>query len=852
MIKAKTLPEAFLDAACEHGSKTAIYFFENGKYQGLPYKELIERSKAVSLFLKEEGISQGDRIAIISPARIEWYFAFLGTVLLSAIPVPVNEMASEGEVRAILEDASPKLIFTAKETAHLGKLLKGAKLVELGSDEFKKKMGVRGLVNPRWGPGAKPLQIKGVEPPQINKNPDDVAVILYTSGTTGPPKGVMLTHGNLISDVNGLLETGIIGEGEHLFGGLPLYHAYPLMGEIIAPLTVGATVTLLHSMKELPQAASETRPTIIIAVPQMLEIFAANVEKKLPPFLRPSIRLSFFLKSRLGINAGKVIFGKVHKALGGKIKVLASGGARLSPDVMETLEGIGFKVVEGYGLTETSPVAAFNPLNKRKPGSVGKPLMGTEIKIKDGEILIQGPIVMKGYRGKPRETAEVMEDGFFHTGDLGYMDKDGYVFITGRKKEMIVLASGKNINPEDVEKAYGTTPLIKEIGVYEDRGSLRAVIVPDLDRAKERKISNIRESLGWEMKDISQRLPSYMRLTGYEITTGTLPKTSLGKIKRYKLRELLAGAPKEETDPEILKDPAGKKVAKSFSLLMGKDVPLRKEKNLELDLGLDSLKKLELLSSLEEEFLPKGERLPDDFLVDVQTVGELIEKLKHVSGFLVEEEKEPEGEKAIHRALAVPTAIFIRVLTKILFRAEASGLENLPEAPHILAPNHTSFIDAFVVAGVLPKSELMRLYFQGLVKFFRAFPLSFMGKVLHVIPIDTEEHLGSAIRRSEEALKEGKSLCIFPEGGRSYDGNLMELKKGIARVALKSGAPVVPVWIKGARRALGKGSFCLKPVKVRVAFGPPIETKGLIDSDELFLSRLRESLSALAREAGGA
>jgi len=856
-LEAKTLPSAFLHSAKEHEQKVAYYYREDGADKDISFGDFIEKAKKVASFLINEGISPGDRVAIISPARFEWYLTFFGVILSGAIAVPVNEMAPEGEVRAMLEDSSPVLVFAAKETAHLGRLIEGARVVEFGSDEFKKIWESEGpegasapvLTEPQRGLGAEPTSIDFKAPE--GQGPDDTAVLLYTSGTTGPPKGVMLTHKNLISDVLALLETGVVGPEENVLAALPLYHAYPLMGTLIAPFVAGATVTLLHSMKELADVAARRSVTIIVAVPQMLEIMASNMKKKLPAPLKPVLRVCIFLRRSAGINAGKILFKKAHLALGGKLKLLASGGARLAPEVMESLEGFGFTVVEGYGLTETSPVAAFNPLSRRKPGSVGKPIAGAEIKIEDGEVLIRGPMVMKGYWMKPEETSKVFMDGFFRTGDLGYLDKDGYLYITGRKKEMIVLASGKNVNPEEVEKAYGEGPLIKEIGVYEDKGALRAVIVPNLEHAREKKISNIGEAIGWELKEISAKLPSYMRLTGYNLITGPIQKTSLGKIKRYRLKEALIAHAREETDPEILKDLVGKRVAASFFELMGKGVPVRKEKNLELDFGLDSLKKLELLSSLEEKFLSKGERLPDDFLADVQTVGELTLKMRNVSALTVKGEEVKLGpERAVHRFLSIPFALLIKLLSKLLFHVEGKGIENIPECPFILAPNHTSFIDAFVLAAVLPGRILKRLYFQGLRRYFSRFPLSFLGKALHVIPID-EAHLASAIRRSEEALKEGKSLCIFPEGGRSYDGNLMELKKGIAAIALGGGVPVVPVWIKGAYKALPRGSFLLKPVKVRVSFGEPMDPKAFKSPDE-FLSSLKESLSALERQEGGA
>jgi long-chain acyl-CoA synthetase len=640
---------------------------------------------------------------------------------------------------------------------------------------------------------------------------------------------------------------------------LPLYHAYPLLATLTLPFIMGASVTL-SPVKEIARFAGEFRVSIVVAVPQMLEVINNGIKGRIPKTLLPVFRACRFLRRRLGINPGKLVFGKVHRALGGRVRLLASGGARLEPATMMDLEGIGFTVLEGYGLTETSPVAAFNPPGARKPGSVGPPVRSARIRIsEEGEVLIKGPMVMKGYWHKPVETAEAIKEGYFYSGDLGYIDKDGYLFLTGRKKEVLVLASGKNVQPAQVEAHYMQSPFIKEIAVYEERGSLKALIVPDLEYARQTGVSNLRERFSWELKDLSIKLPPHMRLSGFDLVQGPLPKTSLGKIKRYSLGALVLEA---KTRKEIkvlssreLLEGEGKKVLLALRHASGNPaLEVRMEDNLELDLGLDSIKRIELLSAL-EEYLKTS--LPEDFLADVQDISGLLERLKNVPPGAGRQAAEAEAKMLrgpVHeRALRNFFIFLIRFLVKTVFRAEAffvAGKGFIPETLQggfIIAPNHASFVDGFVLAGVLPGKILSRLYFQGLEKFFK---WEGLARMMQVIRIDPERHLAGALHDSARVLEAGKILCIFPEGGRSYDGSLMEFKKGIAALALKTGLPVVPAWIEGSFKALPRGRWLIKPVKIKVYFGEPIYTEKFKEGAQ-FLSALRTEIVRLSEKAKG-
>ncbi len=831
ILNISTLAEGFLWAARAYGERPAFHYEEGPIRKELTRGKFIGLAGAVARLLLAKGVKNSDRVAIISPARIEWCLAFAGAALSGAIVVPVNETAPEAEQRAILKDAGPKIIFVSANTQGLPALsaAKDAMLISFDSEEFGDALSVSCEAGP-------PV-----------KNPDEPAVLLYTSGTTGMPKGVMLTHGNLISDVIVILETGLVGVDENLLLALPLYHAYPLVVSFIAPFFAGAEVTMLSNIKDLLRVARERRITILVAVPQMLELMAKGLSSKVPAPFRPLLSACGFVRRQTGFNLGKLIFKSAHKAFGGRLNLLASGGARLRPEVMERLEAFGFTVLEGYGLTETSPVAAFNPVEKRKPGSVGKPVSTAGVRIEEGEVLLRGPMVMKGYWNKPEETARVLKEGWFYTGDIGYVDGEGYIFLTGRKKEIIVLANGKNIQPDEIEKHYADSPLIKELGVYEEGGQLKAVVVPDFDFARAQDIANLNEEVRFALNVLSAKLPPYMRLTGFGLSTLPLPRTSLGKIKRYRLREILSAAPREEPDYEFLKNPTAKKASKAIADTLGKDAVIRPEKSLELDLGIDSLKRLELLSALEDVFLAKGGHFPDDFLTGTQTVGDLVRKLQ---GFDYSQAGPAERAEKAEDGLIVKTIgpfvlALIKSAFKSYFRVQAEGLENLPAPPFIIAPNHASFLDGFIVAAALPAGVMKRLYFQALSKYFTGFPLSSMAGLAHVIPLD-QSRLQQAIRRSEAMLEARKALCIFPEGGRTFDGSLMELKRGIANISIHKNAPIVPAWIEGSFRALPRGKALPRPVKITMRIGKPLYPGDYAGAEEL-LGALREGILRLSR-----
>jgi long-chain acyl-CoA synthetase len=892
MIMKKVIPELFFESAERYGDHIAFNYFDR-EWKSISYQEYLTKTKGIASYLMKNGIQKGDRIAIISENRHEWCMAYLALSLAGGIGVPIDAQLGPDEIKNLLADSETKVIFHSSQTEeNVRKALNQPEMayadqitqINFDSPDFK--------------------QI--TETSDSGKYPDiseeDLASIIYTSGTTGAPKGVMLTHRNFCSDAEALIMAGILSHDDSVIAVLPLHHTYPFLGNCLLPAFLGIPITYPQSLKgpDLMSAMRAYGVTLLVSVPQLLELIRNGIFNKikqlpgsLPKIMFKVLKLCGNLRRKYDINLGKVVFKSVHRSLGEKFRFSACGGAKLDPRLMKDLEALGLTILEGYGLTETAPVVAFNPIEKRKPGSVGRPLPSAEIKIIDsgsrketglmqeGEIVIKGPMVMKGYYRNPGATSQVLKDGWFRSGDLGYFDHDGYLFITGRIKEVIVLSSGKNIYPDEVEKQYLKIPLIKEICVMgvEANGmieSIQAIIVPDTEYAKKNQISNLQEALKWEINDASSRLPSYMRLKGYTLYHDPLPRTPLGKLRRFMVKDLLipkrsaAGIQREE-DKTLTGDEIGSRVIECIAPLMKDKIPVHAPDNLELDLRLDSLAKIELVVALEKAFSMK---LPETFTAEVQTVGELVAKIKEygtggIQTFekipawkdILTTEPSPEDREKVgfhHNTLEQLTIFLglslVKIISKIFFRLKTGGLENIPgKGPYIIAPNHASYIDAFAVVSGMPAKSFRDLYILGIQKYFAGRFGKAFARLANVIPIDQEIYINKALQMSSYVLRNGKSLLVFPEGGRSFDGQLMEFKKGVGILAVELNLPVIPVYIRGSFEALPRTAAWPTFREIKVFYGKPLHPSGIdilkkpaeTDSYQFFVNELKERVRRL-------
>ncbi len=793
----------------DHGKTALIY---RGKE--ISYSELIEN---VGSFANLTDILPDDRVAIISENRPEWVYALFGTWRRGGVVVPIDFMSTPEEIAYILKDSGCKLAFCSEATEdnlrRASEEIGGVEIVNFDSVALPK-------------PADK----------TFHREAEDLALILYTSGTTGKPKGVMLTFRNLLSNIEGVSETGIAGREDSTLAILPFHHSYPLMVTLLLPLHLGATVVFLDKLtpEDILEKLQRYGITVLVGVPRLYSLFHRRIMEE----VRRSLiaRTMFWVMGRVGSpGLRRRVFRRVHEVFGGRLRYMVSGGAKLDLKVAKDLTTLGFTILEGYGLTEASPIVSFNTPDNLKLGSVGLPLKGVMVRISnEGEVLVKGPNVMKGYWNRPEETSEVIRQGWLYTGDLGYMDEEGFLYITGRKKEIIVLGTGKNVNPEEIESLLlRESDLIKEVGVLEVNGRLHAIVYPDLERAREKGVVNLEETIKWEAIDrVNRKLPEWKRIVGFKLVDRELPKTRLGKFRRFMFPELYQRAGKvrkKEEDVEIFESEEGRLIKEFLERMTGREV--LPSSHIEIDLGLDSLGKVELLSFVETTF---GVSLTEEELSLHSTVKELIDLVKErkekveVGEVSWREilEKAPPHTPPHHPFLFSLGRALLWVLFKLYNRVEAEGIENLPPKPFILAPNHASYLDAFVLASVLPEEVARDTYFLGEEIYFRNPLTSLFGRLAHVITVNINRRLRESLQKVASVLRSGKVVVVFPEGARTRTGKLLEFKKGVSILSKELGVPIVPVALIGTYKAMSIHDRFPKPKKIKVRFGKPILPEG--------------------------
>lgn len=537
----------------KYGNKTALRIKnEDGSFREISFVKLGRRVVSISSVLINLGVEKGDRVAILSENRPEWAAAYFGIISSGGIILPIDVKLSDPEVQFILHDSQAKCIFASeKYLPTIDRLINV--LPHLKDIILLDKSPRRDII-----------QLHKLRPHRGKERdrriyPEDTAIIVYTSGTTGTAKGVEISYKNLLFQV---LEFGQVircTPKERLLSVLPLNHMLEITGGLIAPLYAGSCVTYCDTLKTnlLLPIMKEVGITAIICVPLVLKLIHSNIMKKIhkmPPLKKKAFKMLLALSRLLlgfNIRPGRFLFSPIHKEFGGKLHTFISGGAPLDKDIEIDLNAMGFRILQGYGLSETGPVISVNTFEANRFGSVGKPLPGVEVRISkekladiEGEILTRGPHVMKGYFRNPERTAEAIVDGWFHTGDLGYLDKDGFLYITGRKKNMIVLGGGKKVFPEEVEEVVGKSPYIQELcvlartadrGVRKGHEEVYAIIVPNMEELKQKNITaeeEIRKKIASEISRLSKDLSHHKRIMGFGLYYDELPKTATRKILR--------------------------------------------------------------------------------------------------------------------------------------------------------------------------------------------------------------------------------------------------------------------------------------------------------------------------------
>jgi long-chain acyl-CoA synthetase len=914
--------------ACEQQwpQSVALEIQRHDQVESYTYAETRKMAESVGRWLAERKLSAGARVAIFADNHPRWVATYLGTIAAGYTAVPLDTAFHANQVTKLLNDSGASLLVTdAKHLAAAEQAVTGlgVGLVLTDPSGLKttspKPSGSKpDAGQPSWvgdldsmlaaGPG----EFRAVDAPAEN-----VAALLYTSGTTADPKGVMLTHANLMGEVNAVFGLLHIGPGDALLGILPMFHVLAQMANLLLPLVKGARVVYLETLNttELLRALQERQITAFCVVPQFFYLIHERIFKEVAKqgkvtesILRSLLRANLFLR-KFGLNAGPALFGRIHKTFGTRMRYLVTGGSRFDPGIARDFRAFGIDLLNAYGLTETTGGAFVNTPGHVVIGSVGPPLPTTEAKIVDpqpqedgglpvGEIILRGPIVMPGYWNRPDATASVLKDGWLYTGDLGYFDARGNLFITGRRKEVIVLANGKNVYPEEIESHYLKSAFIKEMCVMGleakpgDPGSERlyAVVVPNFDVLKEKKIVNAKEVIRFDIESLSQQIASTKRIGDYEIWQEDLPRTTTRKLKRFEIEkrvranqaraksgevDLPAERPLTPEDQAWLEQPD---VQRGLGIIAENthNVPetLRPADNLELDLGLDSMQRVELLVALEEQL---GGDVEEGQLAEIYSVRDLVNAvLESAASGKTAPRSQFAGWKAVLREdptdpeildLARPHPFvesfwyFVSrvglIIARDRFDLKVSGLEKLPkEGTYILSSNHQSYLDPIVLASVVPRDIFVNLFAVGTSDIFGEGIMRKIARAVRVVVLDPDANLVPAMRAGAYGLRNGRSLILYPEGERSIDGTPRTFKKGAAILSIHLQVPIVPIAIEGFDEAWPRGKRFQKFTPLKMVFGdpiyPPPESEASEEAYGRLIGKVKERVVTMWQELRGA
>ena len=815
-----TLIDFFADLS--HARGEFLVYDDGFRSRGYSYAEVARAARELAARLDALGLRQGDKIVFWSENRPEWIVAFWACLLRGIIVVPIDYRASPDFLARVVAIVSAKLIFVGQDVPPLDVARGAAADVAVWKlHEFE----WRG--DPQDAP-----------PPDVVITRDDIAEIIFTSGATAEPKGVIITHRNILANIvpveHEILKYRKWGKAFfplRFLNLLPLSHMFgQAMATFIPPMLPGTVIFMRgYNPVEIVEQIKRRKVSCLVSVPKMLDVLKEHVVRVAPDPPVPGP------KQHVAKRWWR--YRKIHRAFGPKFWSFVVGAAPLDGALEAFWGELGFVVIQGYGLTETAPIVTLNHPFGTKKGSVGKAIAGVEVRVADdGEILVRGDNVTKGYYNADEENARAFEDGWFHTGDIGEIGEDRQLYIRGRKKEMIVTPEGLNVFPEDVEKALNVIPGVRDSAVVgvaigsEERVHAVLVLDPGIDPDAVVRQANaqlddhqkIRRALTWPEPELPR-------------TDGTR------KLKRAAIRDWVKSGGAAPRLVQQGTDALAALVAK----YSGRE-NLSARTTLQ-ELGLSSLDRVELMVALEDTFQT---RLDEGSFAGAQDLGQLRALLERSSSSAAPP-PEPVDFPAWTRGAAarafrrVNLAAWVLPLARAFAWTRIEGLEHLRdlEGPVIFAANHQSFMDGPVIMAALPPrwryrlspamgKEMFEAHFfparhgrlswftnslnyYSAVLFFNAFPLP-----------QREAGARQTLRYIGELLADQHSLLIFPEGRRSVSGAIDVFRPGIGMIASKLGAAVVPVRIDGLDHVLGVGRHMARPGRVRVAFGAPLRLVG--------------------------
>jgi long-chain acyl-CoA synthetase len=861
----------------------------------ISYGELRSLSDRVAAFLASAGVGRGHRVLLASENRPEWAVAFFGILRAGAAAVPVDAQLSAPELVNLWKSSGARLALVSDEVSERLGLVAGPDDARPPGPPLALPPGARAVLLGEALRG-------GSSRPSVRPGPEDLASLIFTSGTTGTPKGVMLSHRNFASLVGKLDQVFDLGPGDALLSVLPLHHTFEFACGLLVPLSRGAEVEYLDELTadRIGEALGAGRITAMIGVPALWSLLHRRITQELAA--RPGLLEQAFdllqrgnrelRDSALGWNLGKLLFWPIHRKLGPRLRFLVSGGSALDPKIQDAFRGLGLDLYQGYGLTEAAPVLAVGKPGDAPEGSVGKALPGVELRIDEpdasgvGEVLARGPNVMMGYwaggerPGVDEElTGQVLEDGWLRTGDLGRLDADGNLTLVGRKKDVIIEASGKNVYPDEVEERYRKPGLVKELCVVGlPDGTAEKVAMLVVPEYGDRPRAEVRAEVEVHLRAVSAALPFHARARVWHLIDLELPRTATRKVKRAAVREVLLELEAAAARGAGARRAREERGGDAWLLELLAQVSRRpraavtRDARLAADLGFDSLMLTELTAALEEAGVPA--QLADQ-LHAVQTVGDLLRLVAGAvrRGDLRGPSPEPARKPSTEGELRIPGSLARlgrrllsagqRALYHEFYDTRVVGEAFVPRDRNVLVvSNHSSHLDMGLVKIALGE-EGTRLAALAARDYFFDTPLkrAYFENFTNLIPMDREGSLKTSLRAAVEALRRGYHLLIFPEGTRSRDGELHPFFPTAGYLALTAGVDVLPVHLSGTYQALPPGGRVPRRSTLEVRFGPVIpvaelrrssgdgSTRG--ESYRLATQAIEAAVRALRAEARG-